>query len=204
MHRLAVANADGLADTIEQGAIWRQLQLRLVLVQPPHAVELRQGCAIALPQRTDHAAGRGNPGYPEKLADDLLDIILRHEDRVGVEDKLDIALEVAGLDFQARSFADRTPVPNNADRETVGGSKCLDNSHGVVLAGIVDDGHRARLYRLPHDRGKTQRDGGALIVCRDHDVDVEFSDCGRIRKPNRLGPPQMPDQRQHGTGAHDQ
>ena len=153
--RVSVEIGNPFSYPVDQRAVIAgQIELGLLPLQPLYRIELRDLLAVAVAQRVDHAGRRGDAGDAPQLGDEVLDKVVRDQHRVGVEDEFDIALEIARFDLDAGGLADRVASANDPDGEIVGRGEGLRDRGGIVVAAVVDDRHRARLQRLPHDRSE--------------------------------------------------
>jgi hypothetical protein len=114
---------------------------------------LRERVPVLRPHRQDVAAGAGDADALVELLHAALDVVRRFQERVAVEDELDVAIELARLALDRRRLADRGRALDD-DEVQPGRRRVFARArHGLVLAAVVDqDDVRAQVCRASDAR----------------------------------------------------
>ncbi len=130
----------------------------------------RPDVALLAAERQDRAARAADAGRLIQLLHRARDVVGRLEDRVGVEDELDVGVELARLALDRRRLADRLAPADGEDLDVLRGAVRLGHLHRLVVAPIVHEDDAAGLQGLPQDRGDGEGDVLLLVQGGDDDV----------------------------------
>ena len=141
-------------------------------MEPAHVRRIVQTLSVLLAQRQNRPACAGNPDALVQLLDRSFDIVVRLEHRVGVEDELDIGVELTGLTLDRRRLANRLSAPDGDEIEVVKLAEGFGELDRPVGAAIVDEDDLAWAQRLSQHRRQTQHDVVFLVEGRNDHVDL--------------------------------
>src|SRR5690242_5115604 len=88
--------------------------------------------AIAAPLRKNDAAGARDANRLIQLLNRSLDIVVGFENRVGVENELDIGIEFACLTLDRRCLPDRCPPLDRNELDLLERTECFGTCDGAV------------------------------------------------------------------------
>ena len=161
-------------------------------------VELRP---VAEAQRHDRAASARDADRLVQLLDGSSDVGIRLEDRVTVEDELDVRIELEGLALDRRRLADRFRAPDHGQVQSLLTRERLGNLDRPIAAAVIDEHHAPRTQGLTCDRGQARGDRALFVERRDDHVDCRRPPVLARGGDGRVRAPQQPDQADHTIRA---
>jgi hypothetical protein len=121
-------------------------------------------------QRQHQSAGAGDADGLVEIVYRPLDVVVGLEHGVGVEDELDVGIELACLLPDRRRLADRSGAPDHGHLDAVEFAERSRPRRGSIAAAVVDDNDTPRTTSLTEDRRETADDVAFFVERGNHDV----------------------------------
>jgi hypothetical protein len=121
---------------------------------------------MLFPKREDAAAGAGDPDVLVKILNGSLDVVVRFQDRVGVEDKEHVGIERARLIFDRGHSANRVEARDDEEVETMKVAKSPGQRAGIVPGPVIYYDDFPRTPRLSLQRFQATEDVRRIVECR--------------------------------------
>ena len=156
---------------------------------------------IAPPQRQNGSARRCDADALVELLDGALDVVRRLENRVAVENELDVGIELPRLPLDGRRLADRLVTLDGDQLDPVLLAERPRTHDRAVGAAVVDQDHAMRAQCLAEQAGEAQDDRLRFVERRNDDVDSRLSPIFSGRRRRAIGPFRQACKAQRGVGS---
>src|SRR5262249_51453345 len=142
------------ATEIREPTAFRTSRKRIGGVKGQNLRTVLGSLAIAVPLGKNHAARAGDANRLIQLLNRSLNIVVGFEHRVGIEDELDIGIELARLTFDRRRLSDRCAPLNRNQLDVLQRTERLGTCDGAVGTAVVNENDPPRTERLTGHRSE--------------------------------------------------